>query len=122
MALGRSQAEEFLTALAFEQAWRERNTQALLSFFADDAELMSSEPFPEAGPTRGIGHLSAFIDEHPSSAVIDLTRKQVAQDGITWTMKTSAESPGARRRGRAEITLSAGRITSLTLGPSNQRD
>lgn len=118
MALGRAQADEFLTAVAFERAWKERDSEAVLSFFADDVELMSTEPFPEAGPTRGIRHVSAFIDEHLSSATIDLTRKQVAQDRITWTMKTASESSGARRRGCAEITLAAGQITSLTLGPS----
>jgi hypothetical protein len=36
---------------------------AVLSFFADDVELRSTGPFPEAGPTRGISHLSAFVDE-----------------------------------------------------------
>jgi len=83
---------------------------------------MSTEPFPQAGPARGIGHVSAFVDEHLSTATIDLTRKQVAQDRITWTMKTASTSTGARRRGRAEITLTAGRITSLTLGPSTPTD
>ncbi|MGN6872323.1 MAG: patatin-like phospholipase family protein [Solirubrobacteraceae bacterium] len=117
IALGRSQADEFLTAVAFERAWKDQNSKAVLSFFADDVELRSTEPFPEAGPARGIRHVSAFIDEHLSSAIIDLTRKQVVQDRITWTMKTASKRSTARRRGRAEITLNAGRITSLTLGP-----
>lgn len=118
MALGRDQADEFLTAIAFERAWKEQDSEAVLTFFADDVELMSSEPFPEAGPSRGISHVSAFVDEHLESATIDLTRKQVAQDRITWTMKTASKRSGARERGQAEITLTAGRITSLTLGPS----
>ena len=122
MALGRAQADEFLTAVAFERAWKERDSDAVLSFFADDVELMSTEPFPEAGPARGIDHVSAFVDEHLSTATIDLTRKQVAQDRITWTMKTASRPSGTRERGRAEITLTAGRITSLTLGPSTPTD
>lgn len=71
IALGRCQADEFLTVVAFERAWKAQNSEAVLSFFADDVELISTEPFPEAGPTRGISHVSAFIDEHLTSAVID---------------------------------------------------
>ena len=89
----------------------------MLSFFADDVEPMSTEPFPRAGPTRGVAHVRAFIDAQVSSAVVDLTRKQVAGDRVTWTVKTSATSSGERRRGRAEVALAAGRITSLKLGP-----
>lgn len=62
IALGRAQADEFLIALAFESAWRERNSEAVLGFFADDVELISTEPFPQAGPTRGISHVDAFVD------------------------------------------------------------
>lgn len=122
IALGRAQADEFFTALAFEQAWKEHNSDAVLSFFADDVELMSTEPFPDAGPIRGLSHVSAFIDRHLPSAIIDLTRKQVARDRVTWTVKTSATSSGARTRGSAQIALTAGRVTSLKLGPSAPGD
>ena len=122
IAHGRAQADEFLTALAFEQAWKEKNTSALLSFFDDGVELASTEPFPEAGPTRGGSDVIAFIDEYLSTAVIDLTRKQVARDGVAWTVKTSSNDSGGRARGRAEVTLTGGRITSLKLGPSAPGD
>ncbi|MBV9197828.1 MAG: patatin-like phospholipase family protein [Solirubrobacterales bacterium] len=122
IALGRAQADEFLTALAFERAWKERNSEALLSFFADDVELMSTDPFPVAGPIRGASPVSAFIDEQLSSAIIDLTRKQVARDRVAWTVKTSATGSGAHTRGRAEVALTAGRITSLKLGPTRLGD
>jgi NTE family protein len=119
IALGRGQADEFLTALAFERAWRDQDSEAVLSFFADDVELVSTEPFPEAGPIRGVSDVSAFIDEHLSSAIIDLTRKQVARDRVAWTVKTSsAASSRGHARGRAEVAMTAGRITSLKLGPS----
>ena len=122
IALGRAQADEFLTALAFERAWTAQDSEAALSFLDDDVELMSTEPFPEAGPIRGLSHVRAFIDEHLSSATIDLTRKQIARDRVTWTVKISATSSGARTRGRAEIALTGGRITSLELGPSTTGD
>ncbi|MBV9944308.1 MAG: patatin-like phospholipase family protein [Solirubrobacterales bacterium] len=118
IAHGHSQADEFLTALAFERAWKEQDFDAVLSFFADDVRLSSTEPFPKTGPIRGISHVNAFIDQHLSSAIIDPTRKQVARDRVVWTVKTSSKSSGARTRGVAEIALRGGRITSLTLGPS----
>ena len=119
IAHGRAQAEEFLTALAFEQAWRDGNAEALFGFFADDVELISTEPFPEARPARGVGRLRAFIEEQLSNATIDLTRKQVARDRVAWTVKTVSDGTGARLRGRVEIALTARRITSLKLGPAD---
>lgn len=116
IALGRAQADEFLTALAFERAWKERNFEAVLSFFAEDVELTSADPFPVIGPARGISHVNAFIAEHLSSTTVDLTRKQVARERVTWTVKTSADASGPRARAVAQIALSAGRITSLKLG------
>jgi NTE family protein len=116
IALGRAQADEFLTALAFERAWREGDAAAVVSFMADDVELTSTEPFPEAGPIRGVSEVGAFVDEHLSTAIIDLTRKQVARDRVIWTVKTAAGNSGAPARGRAEVALSRGRITSLKFG------
>jgi NTE family protein len=122
IAHGRAQADEFLTALAFERAWKEQNAKELLSFFADDVELVSAQPFPDVGPVRGLSHVSAFVDKHLSTAHLDLTRKQVTADRVAWTVKTSSETSRPRRRGRAEIALTAGRITSLKLGPGTPGD
>ena len=88
----------------------------MLSFFAEDVELTSADPFPGIGPARGISHVNAFIAEHLSSTTVDLTRKQVARERVTWTVKTSADASGPRARAVAQIALSAGRITSLKLG------
>ena len=52
---GEDRAEEFLAALAFENAWRSRDSDAVMGFFADDATIMSSAPFPEGGRVRGKG-------------------------------------------------------------------
>lgn len=37
---GTARAEEFLAALAFEDAWRRRGADAVLDLLADDAELV----------------------------------------------------------------------------------
>jgi hypothetical protein len=52
---GEARAEEFLAALAFEDAWRRRDPEAVLACFADDAELHSGSPFPDRGTLRGRG-------------------------------------------------------------------
>jgi NTE family protein len=108
---GENCATEFLTALAFEDAWRERDPDAVLRFFADDTELVSTAPFPRHGPSRGPGAASGFLREHLTADIrIDLTRKQIARDRVTWTVR------GAEASGRAEARFSERRITSLRLG------
>src|ERR687893_1150094 len=80
MSHGEAQAEEFLAALAFEDAWRSRVPDAVMDFFADDAELVSSAPFPGRGPYRGRGQIRPFVTEHLAEEVrVDLTKKQVAR-------------------------------------------
>ena len=53
MSHGEARADEFLAALAFEKAWRSRDLDAVMSFFADDAEILSSTPFPNRRTHKG---------------------------------------------------------------------
>lgn len=84
-----------------------------MDFVDDDAVLVSGPPFPESGPTRGAEHVRRFLREHFGGGLaIDLTRKQVAGNRVTWTARADADAmPGAVR---AEFR--DGRITSLELG------
>jgi NTE family protein len=108
---GENCASEFLTALRFEDAWRERDPDAVLDFFAEDTELVSTSPFPPHGPSRGVAAAAGFLREHLAADVrVDLTRKQIARDQITWTVRTPAV------RGHAEARFRDGRISSLRLG------
>lgn len=118
IAHGQAQADEFLTALSFEQAWRAGDPSAVMSFFADDLEFSSTQPFPDAPATRGAEHAGAFVRHHLTAIVIDATKKQVARDRVVWTLKARSGSTRSRAEGQAEITLGAGKITSLRLGPS----
>jgi NTE family protein len=49
---------------------------------------------------------------------VDPTRKQVARDRVTWTVKAFRDGAGggAPVLGRAEAELRDGRVTSLRLG------
>jgi NTE family protein len=122
---GKDLAEEFLTALAFEDAWRTQDAEAILSFFADNAELISAAPFPPHSPSRGPAEARRFLREHLTRNIrLDLTRKHIARDRVTWTVRSrptgsvagAGDAVGIEVRGRAEAQFSDGRITSLRLG------
>ena len=85
----------------------------MLTLFDDDAELVATAPFPAARPVRGIDHVAAYLAEHLGTLQLDLTRKQVAREHVTWSVKTPA-GVGAS----AQIAIRDGRITSLALGPT----
>jgi NTE family protein len=118
IAHGRAQAEEFLTALAFERAWQEGDPEKLLGFFSEDVEFVSRQPFPKGGPGRGVQRVADFLSEHLSGLVIDANKKHVAGDSVTWTVKLESDGARLRAHGMAEIALNDTKITSLRLGPS----
>jgi hypothetical protein len=89
-----------------------------MSLLADDVEFSSTQPFPRARATRGPEHVGAFLGQHLTAIVVDATRKQVVGDRVVWTLKARSESTGSGLHGRAEMTLAAGKITGLRLGPS----
>jgi NTE family protein len=117
IAHGQARAEEFLAALAFEDAWRRRDPGAVLRCFAGDAELSSVPPFPDRGTCRGTAEIGRFVREHLTADVhIDPTRKLVARDRVTWTVRAFRDDPANRVQGRAEAQFRAGRITAFHLG------
>ena len=99
---GAERAEEFLAALSFERAWRAGDADAVLAHFAEDAELSA----PGAD-----GDVAAFVRGRLADGVtVDATRKQVARDGVTWTVRIDGE------RSRAHAELRDGRITRFVVG------
>ena len=115
---GEVRAEEFLTALAFEEAWRSRDPDAVMAFFADEATLVSSAPFPAGGRYTNRTQIRSFVTEHLAREVrVDPTRKQIAQNGVTWTVRAPARDGLANRvEGVAEAVFRGGKLESLRLG------
>jgi NTE family protein len=113
MTQGDRQAEEFLTALAFEQAWRRRDMDALAGLLHADADLVSAAPFPEHGPVKG-AQLDAALRELSGSVRMDLTRKQLAREAAAWTVVV--DDAGTPRRGRIEAVVRDGRVVRIRLG------
>lgn len=117
IAEGEQSADEFLTALAFEAAWSRREADTVLPFFADDAEAVSTAPFPERGPVRARPELRDFLRTHFASGVcMDLNRKQVTGDRVTWTAQGVVDGAGDVVRGTCEVTFRGALATRLHLG------
>jgi NTE family protein len=113
MAHGEARAEEFLVALAFEDAWVRRDHEAVAAFFAADAELVAAAPFPAPGCYRGRDAIGAYVRDHfTDELAMDLTRKQVAGAGVTWSVRVRGAEPA---QGLAEAAFDGGRVTSLRL-------
>jgi len=123
MSHGEVRAEEFLAALAFEDAWRSRDPEAVMGFFADDATLVSSAPFPAGGRHAGRRQIRSFVTEHMAREVrVDLTRKQVAHDGVAWTVRAPAgDEPANRAEGVAEAVFRGRKLKTLRLGAGRDR-
>jgi NTE family protein len=117
MSHGETQAEEFLAALAFEDVWRSRDSDAVMGFFAEDAELVSSAPFPGRGPYKGRARIRSFVTDYLAEDVrMDLTKKQVARNGVAWTVRAgTGEDPAKRAEGVVEAEFREGKIKALHL-------
>jgi NTE family protein len=117
MSHGEIRAEEFLAALAFEDVWRRRDPDAVMSFFDEDAELVSSAPFHGRGPYKGRARVRSFVTKYLAEGVrMDLTKKQVARDGVAWTVRTiMGDKPANRAEGVVEAEFREGKIKALRL-------
>ncbi len=115
---GEVRAEEFLAALAFEEAWKSRDPDAVMSFFAEDAMLTASGPFPKSGRYSGRTRIHPFVTEHLARDVrVDLTKKQIAQNGVAWKVWMPAGvEPEDRVAGVAEAVFRGSEIEALRLG------
>src|SRR5215203_6565166 len=115
---GEARAEEVLAALAFEDAWRSKDPEAVAEFFAEDAELVSSAPFPGRGTYKGRARIRSFVTEYLAEELsMDLTRKQVARNGVAWTVRTGrGDEPANRAEGHVEAQFLEGKIKTLRLG------
>jgi NTE family protein len=117
MSHGETQAEEFLAALAFEDVWRSRDSDAVMGFFAEDAELVSSAPFPGRGPYKGRARIRSFVTDYLAEEVrMDLTKKQVARNGVAWTVRAgTSDDPANRAEGVVQAEFREGKIKALYL-------
>ena len=111
---GERQVEEFLAMLAFENAWRAGDVEAVVAVLAPDVELTATAPFPPHEPLRG-SQVRAAVTALCRDVHMDLTRKQLTRDRTTWTVRLGgATGP----RGRVEAQFDGKRIVRVGLGPA----
>jgi NTE family protein len=115
MDQGEQQAEQFLTALAFERAWRRRDLDEVTALLADDAELESAAPFPVRGRVAG-RQLRDVLQGLCRDVRMDLTRKQLTRDRAAWTVRVDGTEPAGP--GRIEAQFRHGLLTRLQVGPA----
>jgi NTE family protein len=124
LAHGEARAREFLVALAFEDAWKRQHAGEVMGFFDDESELVSSPPFPVRAPQRGVERIRRYVKEHLMVDIaLDLTRKQIAKDQVTWSVGVRRNQAGqagqaGRIEGRAEAVFRGDKILTLRLGPA----
>ena len=115
---GKARADQFVTALDFENAWRSGDRDLMVDFFADDAEFSSTAPFAERSIQRGQDAVRLLIDTWLAAGLrVDPTRKQIAGDTVTWQVRSAKANPGERKVGSAQARFVDGRVVSFRLGP-----
>jgi NTE family protein len=116
IAHGEARAAEFLTALAFESAWMARDVDATVAFLSDDVLLESRAPFPAHRSGRGRARAERFLRDHlTDGALIDVTRKQVAGERVTWSARWQPPDAAAPVRGAIEAEFDGDRVAALRL-------
>lgn len=117
IADGATTADDFVTALAFEQAWRNKDAEAVFGFFAGHCTLLSTAPFPTASLRGDKDGLHGFIAEQLAREIeVDMTRRQFAGDEVLWRIRFSDGHVGERLLGQAGARFEDGKIVQFTLG------
>ena len=128
MGYGERRAEEFFAALSFEEAWASRDPEAVLGFFAEDAEIRLGAPFRDRAFYRGEREVRDFVREYLANndVRVDPTKKEVVGEAVTWTVRISPhlsedEQDVEPAEGTLEAVFEGAKIRSLTFAPSERR-
>jgi NTE family protein len=114
IALGKDQAADFIASIEFENLWRTRDVNGMLHRFADDATISADVPGCRVERTSRTVDVHRFVTEQLLDAArIDLTRKRVVRDSVSWEVRF----PGglAHHRGLARVTFRDGLVTDFAL-------
>jgi NTE family protein len=114
MVQGERQAEEFLAARAFEDAWRRGDVVEVLKLFGPNVELTFAEPFQVRPLLRGDDAHDA-VRQLCKDVRMDLTHKQLTRERAVWTVRLDGSASSAQ--GRIEAAFDDGRVVRVQLGP-----
>ncbi len=116
MSYGDRRAGEFLEAIAFEAAWRARDPEVVMHFFAEEAEVKLVPPLAGHAIYRGKREIRSVVEEHLANGLrLDPTKHRVTGDRVTWAVRApSSHSSGNTVEGKAEAVFREGKIKSFT--------
>jgi NTE family protein len=103
--LGRANADRFLRALAFEEVWRSGDVDAVVDAIEPGAEIILD-------PALGLD-ATTVTDLLCDSVQVDPTHKQVAGDGVSWSLRVRRGD--ATVRGVVEMTFGPERVASVSV-------
>lgn len=119
IADGEETAEDFVTALRFEAAWRRKDLDAVSSFFAGPCAIVTHDPLPPIAPGADLDDLRAFLADRLATEIeVDRTRRQYAGDEFIWRVNYTDPASGERRRAQAGARFTDGQIVRFALGPT----
>jgi NTE family protein len=102
--LGRTQAEHFLRALAFERAWARGDADELGRSIEPRATV-------DVDPALGLDRMHA-AELLAGPVRIDHTHKQVSGDGVSWSVRVDGVGD---RRALADVTFGPTRVSAVTV-------
>lgn len=89
----------------------------VIAYFDDDAEVSSAAPFTVRESSTGKVGVREFVTKALGRNIrLDLTRKQISGDVVSWRIRLPVEN-GKPQRGLAQARFRDGRITHFVLGP-----
>ena len=116
---GEDRAEEFVAALGFEQAWRAGDADRVIALFRRRLRgQFASRRSPCGRRSTGTAGVREFVDRALGRKIrLDLTRKQISGDRVSWRIRLPAGENGTAKRGLAQARFASGKIASFRLGP-----
>ena len=116
--LGLRQADEFLAARGFENAWHSGDADAVLAYFAEDCLVKVAAPFrPLAATTDGDSVRALVTDRLTTQIEVNFNRLQLARETVTWKVRATSPDDGSQIDGTATVMFRGGKLVSFILGP-----
>jgi NTE family protein len=115
---GLRQADEFLTAQDFENAWHTGDADAVLGYFADDCRIRAAAPFRQLEPTTDAAAIRSLVTDRLTAGIeVNFNRIQLAGEMVTWKVRTTSSDGGAQINGTATAAFRDGKVVDFVLGP-----
>lgn len=116
ITLGTEQAEDFLASIDLERHWQRGDGDAMLDHVARGATISVDLPGTQIAPTDDPDDVQNFFTHQLHELVsLNLTRKRVFRDAVTWELRV--HGPDHLATANAEAWFRDGLVTRFRLAP-----